>query len=387
MNLDLRADWHYPTRIYFGPGRITELAAICRSLAITRPLLVTDANLALLSFVREAVNENKQSGLPTEMFSDVQSNPTDCNVKSGLAAFRGGKHDGIIALGGGSVMDTGKAIALMSQQSVELWEIAGKWQQITAEAIAPVVAIPTTAGTGSEVGRAAVITNTRNNVKTIILHPNLMPAAVLGDPALTVGLSSRLTAATGMDALAHCLEALCAEYYHPMCDGIAMEGIRYIANWLPQAVQEGGNIEARAHMLAAAMMGAVAFQKGLGATHALSHPLGAIHNMHHGLSNGVLMPYVMTYNRPAIYKKMKRLGEFLGMDQAGFDAVLNWVLELRATVDIPHTLGEAGISDRDYETLASMAAADPCAAENPVPIGYEVLLQIYLNAHNGELHR
>lgn len=385
MNLDLRADWHYPTRIYFGPGRITELAAICRSLAITRPLLVTDANLASLSFVREAVDENRQSGLPTEVFSDVQSNPTDCNVKSGLAAFRGGKHDGIIALGGGSVMDTGKAIALMSQQSVELWEIAGKWQQIPAGAVAPVVAIPTTSGTGSEVGRAVVITDTRKNVKTIILHPGLMPAAVLADPALTVGLSSRLTAATGMDALAHCLEALCAEYYHPMCDGIAMEGIRYVANWLPRAVQEGGHIEARAHMMAAATMGAVAFQKGLGAIHALSHPLGAVHDMHHGLSNGVLMPYVMTHNRPAICKKMQRLGGFLGIDQAGFDAVLNWILELRAMVGIPHTLREAGITDIDYEYLAIMAAADPCAAENPVPIGQEALMLIYSHAHNGEL--
>ena len=386
MNFDrnrLSADWHYPTRIYFGPGRVAELPQVCRSVGIERPLLVTDAELAELAFVGEAVERCERAGLQTEVFSRIQSNPLDRNVVEGREVFREGGHDGIIALGGGSAMDAGKAIALMSQQLAELWEFSGRWHRISSETIAPVVAVPTTSGTGSEVGRAAVITDTRTNVKSIILHPNLMPAAVVADPDLTIGLPARLTAATGMDALAHCLEAYCTDYYHPMSDGIAMEGIRYVQRWLPVAVKDGSRIVARAHMMAAATMGAVAFQKGLGAIHALSHPLGAVYNTHHGLANAVLMPFVMAYNRPVIEKKMHRLSQFLGLEQLGFVAVLDWVLELRAAVGIPHTLRETGIPDTDLESLARMASEDPCAEENPVPVGFETLLRLYRHAFEG----
>ena len=390
----LYGDWHYPTRIYFGPGRITELAVVCRSLGISRPLFITDANLVTHSIVRDAVRHNEECGLPTQVFSDVQSNPLDHNVESGLEAFREGEHDGIIAMGGGSAMDAGKVIALMAQQSAELWDFAGRWHQIPPEAIVPVVAIPTTAGTGSEVGRAAVITDSRRNVKTIVLHRGLMPRAVVADPELTTGLSPQLTAATGMDALAHCLEALCAKYYHPMSDGIAMQGVRYVQKWLPVVVREGGHLPARAHMMAAATMGAVAFQKGLGAIHALSHPVGAVYNTHHGLSNAVFMPYVMAFNRKAIDDKMLHLGRYMDLGIAGFDGVLDWVLELRDldwvlelrdAIGIPHTLRDIGVPNSDFETLAKMAVADPCAKENPVHVGYDALLQLYKNAYYGQL--
>ncbi len=390
MSLDfhmLNGDWHFPTRIYFGPGRITELAAVCKSLGITRPILITDANLAALPFVRDTVKHNEECGLPTRVFSDVQSNPTDCNVERGLAAFRQGGHNGIIAMGGGSPLDTGKIIALMARQSAELWDLAGRWYQIPSESIMPVVAVPTTAGTGSEVGRAAVITDTRIQVKTIIFHASLMPKAVIADPVLTTGLSPQLTAATGMDALAHCLEALCASYYHPMGDGIAMEGIRYVRQWLPVAVRKGYDLTARAHMMAAATMGAVAFQKGLGAIHALSHPLGAVYNTHHGLSNAVFMPYVMAFNRLAIEDKMQHLGRFLSLEKTAFDDIIDWILELRTTIGIPHTLRELNIPDSKFTDLATMATTDPCAKENPVPVDYEALLQLYRNAYDGRLRR
>ena len=379
----LIADWHYPTRIHFGPGRVAELPRVCRSVGMQRPLMVTDAELAEIAFVGETVVQCERASLSMQVFSRIQSNPLDQNVEQGREVFRQGRHDGIIALGGGSAMDAGKAIALLSHQPAGLWEYSGRWHTISRNTIAPVVAVPTTSGTGSEVGRAAVITDTRTNVKSIILHPNLMPAAVVADPELTVGLSPRLTAATGMDALAHCLEAYCADFFHPMSDGIAMEGIRYVQRWLPVAVQDGSRMTARAHMMAAATLGAVAFQKGLGAIHALSHPLGAVYNTHHGLANAVLMPYVMEYNRPAIEEKLQRLSRVLGLEPYGFGAVLDWILELRAAVGIPHTLRETGIPDTDLASLARMASQDPCAEENPVPVEYETLLSLYRHAYRG----
>ncbi len=383
----LRGDWHYPTRIYFGPGRITELTAVCRAVGMARPLLVTDATLAALPAVRDAVKLNEERGLPTAIFADVQSNPVGRNVHHGLEAFRAGAHDGVIAMGGGSAMDTGKVIALMARQTADFWDYAGRWHQIVADAIAPVVAVPTTSGTGSEVARAAVITNEHRQEKTIVLHPGLIPKAVVADPSLTTGLPPTLTAATGMDALAHCLEALCAPYYHPMSDGIAMEAIRYVRNWLPVAVREGDNLQARVHMMAAATMGAVAFQKGLGAIHALSHPVGAVYNTHHGLANAVFMPYVMAINRPAIEEKMQRLGRFLGLGPRGTDAILDWILELRSDIGIPHTLRELGIPSSRFQDLATRAAADPCGPENPVPLGYDAFLQLYQDAYTGRLAR
>ena len=381
----LRGDWRYPTTIYFGPDRITELSMVCRSVGIARPLLVTDAGLAALPIVRDAVAHNAEGGLPTGVFSDVQSNPVERNVAGGVAAFRAGDHDGVIAMGGGSAMDTGKVVALMAGQEGGLWDYTGKWQQIPPDTIAPIVAVPTTAGTGSEVGRAAVITHEATQVKTIILHPGMMPRAVVADPTLTLGLPPAMTAATGMDALAHSLEAFCAPFHHPMADGIALEGMRLVHDWLPEAVRDGANLTARAHMMAAATMGAVAFQKGLGAIHALSHPVGAVYNTHHGRTNAVFMPYVLAFNRPAIEDKMARLARYLGLPAPGFDAVLRWILDLRSTLDIPHTLRDLGVPDDRLDDLAAMAAADPCAPENPISIGETELKRLFRDAFDGRL--
>ncbi len=383
MNLDpqtLRGDWSYPIAIHFGPGRIAELPDVCRSAGITKPLLVTDAGLAALPMVREAVARNEEAGVPTAVFADVQSNPVERNVVDGLAAYRAGGHDGIIAMGGGSAMDTGKVIAMMAGQEGALWDYEDDWRQIPLDTIAPVVAVPTTAGTGSEVGRAAVITHEATRVKKIILHPGMMPRAVVADPALTLGLPPNLTAATGMDALAHSLEAFCAPFHHPMADGIALEGMRLVHAWLPEAVRDGKNLSARAHMMAAATMGAVAFQKGLGAIHALSHPVGAVYDTHHGLTNAVFMPYVLAFNRPAIEDKMERLARYLGLPDPGFDAVLRWILDLRVALDIPHTLRDLGVPADRLDDLAAMAAADPCAPENPVPVGQAAFRQLYEDA-------
>ncbi len=388
MNIDpqtLRGDWSYPIAIYFGPGRITELSAVCRSVGIARPLLVTDAGLAALPMVREAVARNEEAGVPTAIFSDVQSNPVERNVADGLAAYRAGGHDGVIAMGGGSAMDTGKMIALMAGQQGALWDYEDDWGRIRQDAIAPVVAVPTTAGTGSEVGRAAVITHEATRIKKIILHPGMMPRAVVADPALTLGLPSPLTAGTGMDALAHSLEAFCAPFHHPMADGIALEGMRLVHAWLPVAVRDGANLTARAHMMAAATMGAVAFQKGLGAIHALSHPVGAIYDTHHGLTNAVFMPYVLAFNRPAIEDKMERLARYLGLPDPGFDAVLRWILDLRVALNVPHTLRDLGVPADRFDDLAAMAAADPCAPENPVPVDEATLKQLYEDALDGRL--
>ncbi len=381
----LCGDWSYPTAICFGPGRIAALAKACRSVGITRPLLVTDSGLAALPMVREAVARNEEAGVPTAVFSDVQSNPVERNVAGGLAAYRTGGHDGVIAMGGGSAMDTGKIIALMAGQEGALWDYEGTWQQISLGAIAPIVAVPTTAGTGSEVGRAAVITHEATRVKKIILHPGMMPRAVVADPALTLGLSPHLTAGTGMDALAHSLEAFCAPFHHPMADGIALEGMRLVHAWLPVAVRDGANLTARAHMMAAATMGAVAFQKGLGAIHALSHPVGAIYDTHHGLTNAVFMPYVLAFNRPAIEEKMERLARYLALPDPGFDAVLRWILDLRVALDIPHTLRDLGVPDDRLDDLAAMAAADPCAPENPVPVDAAALRRLFRDAFDGRL--
>jgi len=382
---ELRGDWSYPTAIRFGPGRIAELPEVCRAVGLTRPLLVTDAGLVALPMVQEAVARNADAGMPTGIFSDIKSNPVARNVADGLIVYREGAHDGIVAMGGGSAMDAGKVIALMAKQTRSLWDFDGDWRQIRREDIAPVVAVPTTAGTGSEVGRAAVITHEATQIKAILLHPGMMPRAVVADPALTLGLPPHLTAATGMDALAHCLEAYCAPFHHPMADGIALEGMRLVHTWLRVAVHEGENLAARAHMMAAATMGAVAFQKGLGAVHALSHPVGAVYDTHHGLTNAVFMPYVLAFNRPAITGSMERLARYLGLPGPGFDAVLRWILDLRNALGVPHTLRSLGVPDDRFDDLAVMAAADPCAPENPVPVDEVVLRRLYEEARDGRL--
>ncbi len=359
------ANWNYPTAIRFGVGRIGELGEACRSLGMERPLLVTDPALARLPMV-EAARAAAGAGL----FCAIHPNPVGADVEAGLACYREGGHDGVIAFGGGSALDVGKVIAFLSGQSRPIWDFEDKedwWSRADPAGIAPVVAVPTTAGTGSEVGRAGVILDREAGVKKIIFHPKMMPAVVILDPELTLGLPPHVTAATGMDALSHCLEAYCAPGFHPMADGIAAEGMKLIAHWLPRAVEQGADIEARGHMLVAASMGATAFQKGLGGMHALSHPIGALLGTHHGLTNAVLMPYVLAFNRGAIGERLARLAGYIGLEDSSFDGFLGWIVELRRRLAIPHTLAELGVSATDLERIAIMAEADPSAGGNPLP--------------------
>jgi alcohol dehydrogenase class IV len=382
----LRGDWSYPTAVRFGPGRIAELPEACRALGIGRPLLVTDPGLAGLPMVRRALALNEEAGLPTGVFSGVRGNPTGEDVAAGVEAFRAGGHDGVIALGGGSALDAGKAVAFMAGQNRPIWDFEdrpGLWRRANADGIAPVVAVPTTAGTGSEVGRAGVITNAATREKKIIFHPRMLPGQVIADPELTLALPPTLTAWTGMDALAHALEAFCAPGYHPMADGIAVEAARLVRVWLPRAVERGDDLEARAHMLAAAAMGAVAFQKGLGAIHALSHPVGGLLGAHHGLTNAVVMPYVLAYNRPAIEERAARLARYLDLPDPGFESLYGWVLDLRRRLAIPDTLADLGVRPEHVERMAAMAADDPTAGGNPRPVGVAELRDLYRAALAG----
>ncbi len=386
--MKLKGNWNYPTAIRFGAGRIRELPDACRSLGISRPLIVTDPGLAKLPLVADAVRLLSEAGVPNAVFSDIQANPVEENVTCGVEVFRKGAHDGVVAFGGGSALDVGKAIGLMVGQRRPLFDFEDRedwYTRVNVSGMAPVVAVPTTAGTGSEVGRSSVITDTRDHTKKIIFHARMMPGLVIEDPQLTVGLPAPLTAATGMDALSHCLEAYCSPFYHPLAEGIAVEGMRLIKAWLPVAVREGGHLEARSHMLVASSMGATAFQKGLGAMHSLSHPCGANLDTHHGLTNAVVMPYVLAWNRKAIDSKMTRLAAYLGLAQASFDGVLEWVLELRRAIGIPNTLAELGVRAEHAAAFAPQAFADLCTAGNPVRMDTKQFEQLYLNCIRGEL--
>lgn len=364
------ADWNYPTAIRFGAGRIRDLPAACAELGLKRPLLVTDPGLAALPMVEQAIADNVAAGVPTARFADVRANPVGANIAAGVAAFRAGGHDGVIAFGGGSALDAGKVIAFMAGQTRPLWDfedIGDWWTRADPNGIAPVIAVPTTAGTGSEVGRAGVILDEVAHTKKIIFHPRMMPAVVILDPELTVGLPPQVTAATGMDALSHALEAYCAPGFHPMADGIALEAMRMIAEFLPRGFRDGRDLEARGHMLVAASMGATAFQKGLGGMHALAHPIGALFDTHHGLTNAVLMPFVLAFNREAIEPRIERLAAYLGLAKPSFDGFMAWLVELRRELGVPPDLRGLGIDAARRDELAMMAANDPSAGGNPRP--------------------
>ncbi|MDR3689379.1 MAG: iron-containing alcohol dehydrogenase [Fimbriimonas sp.] len=382
----LRGNWNYPTSIRFGAGRISELADACRQAGMSRPLLVTDRGLAGLDMVRNAIDANEDAALPTGLFCDVQPNPVWHNVEDGLRVYREGGHDGVIAFGGGSPLDVGKSIAFMVPQTRPIWDfedIGDNYKLATSEGVAPVVAVPTTAGTGSEVGRGAVITNEENHTKKIIFHPKMLPVVAILDPELTVGMSPRMTAGTGLDALSHNLEAYSAPFHNPLADGIGVEGIRLVKEYLPAAYRDGNDLVARAQMLAAAAMGATAFQKGLGAIHALSHPVGALYDTHHGLTNGVFLPYVLVFNRPAIEDRIVRLAAYLGLPNPSFESFLAWILEIRQVTGTPHTLKELGVGDDRFDEMARMAEVDPPAYGNPIPVSAQDLLGIYRKAYAG----
>jgi alcohol dehydrogenase class IV len=381
--MNIKGNWNYPTTVWAGPGRLEELAAACRRLGMSRPLLVTDAGLAAAPMVARAL---KLSG--AALFAKVKGNPTGRNVDDGLAALRAGKHDGMIAFGGGSALDAAKAIALMAGQKLPLWDfedVGDNFKRVDPDGMLPVVAVPTTAGTGSEVGRASVITNEADHEKKIIFHPKMMPGIVISDPELSVGLPPHITAATGIDAFVHCFEAYCAPGFHPMAEGIALEGMRLVKEELPRAVADGTNIEARARMLAAASMGAVAFQKGLGGVHALAHPVGALYDTHHGLTNAVLLPFVMQHNRKAIEGRMGLVARVLDLPRADYAAVFEWVLAFRKALQIPHTLAEIGVDAARAAEIGTMAARDPSAGGNPCPVDAPALEHIFRRAVAGTL--
>jgi len=384
----MKSNWNYPTHLRFGPGRIAELAQACRQLGMNAPLLVTDSGLAALPIVTNVLQGLEQAGLRGAIFSDVQPNPTGANVAAGVRAFQAGRHDGVVALGGGSGLDAGKAIALMARQTVSLWDLEDQgdnFMRANADLIAPILGVPTTAGTGSEVGRCSVILDEEAQRKRIIFHPRMMPQMVILDPELTVGLPPSLTAATGMDALSHCLEAYCSPLFHPLAEGIALEGIRLVHGFLPRAVENGKDMEARGMMLVAACMGATAFQRGLGAMHALSHPLGALYHAHHGTLNAVLMPYVLTANRDAIETRMGRLSRFLDLPAPGFEGFLQWILDLRQRIGIVHDLTALGIDGSQVERVSRMALEDPTAATNPIPFDANHYAKIFQAALHGDL--
>jgi alcohol dehydrogenase class IV len=383
----LVANWSYPTAVRFGAGRIAELPEACRATGISKPLFVTDAGLAKLDVTARALDILQKAGLKAALFSDVKPNPVESNLTAGVAAFRAGRHDGVVAFGGGSGLDLGKLVAFMAGQTRPVWDfedIGDWWTRADAEKIAPIVAVPTTAGTGSEVGRAGVVTDERSHTKKVIFHPKMMPKVVIADPELTLGMPPPITAGTGMDALAHCLEAYCAEFYHPLATGIALEGMRLVFENLPRAVRNGSDLEARAHMMSAAAMGATAFQKGLGAIHSLSHPVGALYDTHHGMTNGVFMPYVLAFNRPAIEAKIGRAAAYLGMP-GGFDGFLRAVLDLRAEIGVPHTLEGLKVDGARRELIADMAIVDPTAGGNPVPLTRDGALRLFDAALKGRL--
>jgi len=382
--MTITANWSYPTTMRFGAGRISELAQACRSMGIMRPLLVTDPGIAALAMMEDILSTARADGLEISLFSNITANPNELDIAAGVTAYLEGNHDGVVAFGGGSGLDAGKAIALMAHQELPIWEfedIGDRWTRANADVIAPIVAVPTTSGTGSEVGRASVITNSQTHIKKVIFHPKMMPGVVIADPELTVGLPKILTAATGMDALAHCLEAFCAPGFHPMADGIAVEGIRIVHKALPRVVAEPTDIDARGQMLVASSMGATAFQKGLGSIHALSHPFGGIYGAHHGMLNGVIMPYILNANRPAIETRVDYLARVIGVD--GFDGFFDWVVNLRSQIGIANTLQELGIEVPDFDRIGAIAVEDPTAGGNPIQFSIEEYASLAKQAYFG----
>ncbi|MGO4619830.1 iron-containing alcohol dehydrogenase [Ensifer sp. 2YAB10] len=377
--MTITANWSYPTAIKFGAGRIKELADHCKAVGMKKPLLITDRGLAPMAITQNALDILAAAGLGRAIFADVDPNPNDVNLAAGVKAFKDGGHDGVVAFGGGSGLDLGKCVAFMAGQSRPVWDfedIGDWWTRASVEGIAPIIAVPTTAGTGSEVGRASVITNSASHVKKVIFHPKFLPAVTICDPELTVGMPKVITAGTGMDAFAHCLEAYSSPFYHPMSAGIALEGMRLVKEYLPRAYKDGTDIEARANMMSAAAMGAVAFQKGLGAIHSLSHPVGAIYNTHHGMTNAVVMPPVLRFNRLAIEDRIVRAAAYLGIS-GGFDGFYDYVLKLREELGVPDKLAALGVGTDRIDEMSEMAIVDPTAGGNPVELTLDAAKKLF----------
>lgn len=379
-------DWHYPTSIRVGPGRVRELAQACEASGIRRPLLVTDRFLGGTDMIQSALADCRKALGICGLFDQIKGNPTGTNVADGLQAYKAGDHDGVIAFGGGSALDAAKAIALMSGQTRPLWDfedIGENYRRADPDGIAPIIALPTTAGTGSEVGRASVITDEQARVKRTILHIRMMPRVAILDANLTLGLPADLTAATGVDALTHCMEAYCSPVYHPMAEAVAVKGMQMIKQFLPRAVADGSDLQARQEMLVASSLGAAAFQRGLGGVHAIAQTLGALYDHHHGLLNAILLPYVLQANQSVLGPQMDELAVALGLTRPGFNGVMEWLLTLREQISIPHTLGALGIDERDAALVGQMAFADGCSHTNPIRHSAEMYTQIFCNAVRG----
>ncbi|MGH6860975.1 MAG: iron-containing alcohol dehydrogenase [Phyllobacterium sp.] len=385
----LTSKWNYPTTVRFGAGRIRELPEVLEAAGIRNPLFVTDPGLVKLPVVARTLKILSGARVPHGVFSEVKPNPVESNLTAGIAVYKQGGHDGIIAFGGGSALDLGKLIAFQAGQTRPVWDfedVGDWWTRANGDAIAPIIAVPTTAGTGSEVGRAGVITNEATQTKKVIFHPKLLPAIVIADPELSIGMPAFITAGTGMDALAHCLEAYCAPGYHPMADGIAVEGMRLVFENLPKAYAHGADLTARAHMMSAAAMGATAFQKGLGAIHSLAHPIGAIYDTHHGMTNAVFMPYVLAFNREAVEERIVRLASYIGI-KGGFDGFSRAILKLRKQLKVPDTLPglikDLAMTKKQKELIADMAIVDPTAGGNPVKLTKKAALKLLDEAIGG----
>ncbi len=376
-------NWNYPTNVWFGVDRSKEIQKACDTLGIKNPLIVTDPGLLQTSIIDE-INSSLTSN--TQIYSDVQGNPTGSNVTNGVKVFLEGDHDGVIAIGGGSGMDAGKGIAFLAHQSRPLWDfedIGDWWTRADSSVIKPIIAIPTTAGTGSEVGRAAVFLNEENHKKKIIFHPKMLPQIAILDPSLTLNLPKSITAGTGMDALAHCIEAYSSPFYHPMAEGTALEGLRLVKENIQEVYHNGNNVEARSHMLVASMMGAAAFQKGLGAIHSVTHPVNSLYKTHHGTTNGTVMPFVLNYNRSTIEEKFTRLANFLDIKN-GFEGIVDWIIELKKDMEIPETLKDMGVNEGDEIKLAPLAQEDPSTGANPLEMTVERFQELILNCIAGK---
>jgi len=376
-------NWNYPTNVWFGVDRSKEIQKACDTLGIKNPLIVTDPGLLQTSIIDE-INSSLSSN--TQIYSDVQGNPTGSNVTNGVKVFLEGNHDGVIAIGGGSGMDAGKGIAFLAHQSRPLWDfedIGDWWTRADSSVIKPIIAIPTTAGTGSEVGRAAVFLNEENHKKKIIFHPKMLPQIAILDPSLTLNLPKSITAGTGMDALAHCIEAYSSPFYHPMAEGTALEGLRLVKENIQEVYHNGNNVEARSHMLVASMMGAAAFQKGLGAIHSVTHPVNSLYKTHHGTTNGTVMPFVLNYNRSTIEEKFTRLANFLDIKN-GFEGIVDWIIELKKEMEIPETLKDMGVNEGDEIKLAPLAQEDPSTGANPLEMTVERFQELILNCISGK---
>jgi alcohol dehydrogenase class IV len=388
MTVNLTSAWNFPTRVITGTGRIADLPATCEAHGIAKPLVVTDRGLAASGLVSNIMARLKAAGLTAGLFSEIKPNPNEGNLKDGVAAYKAGGHDGVVAVGGGSALDIGKCVAFMQAQTRPVWDfedVGDWWTRANTEGVAPIIAVPTTAGTGSEVGRAGVITNETTHEKKIIFHPTMMPKVAIEDPELAVGLPPYLTVGTGMDALAHCFEAYCVNSFHPLADGVALEGIRLVNLYLPRAAETGSDLEARAYMFAAASMGATAFQKGLGAIHSVSHPVGARYDTHHGMTNGVMFPYVMLANRDVITAKMPLVARILDLPKTNFDGVLDWILGLRKRLNVPNTLADMGVKESDAKSIAADAVKDPTAGSNPRQLSQANFEALTLAAIRGDL--